>query len=969
MIKIAKTENGLVRGLPGNNTRITSFKGIPYAAPPVGALRWKAPSPHDNWDGIYDAFSFGPIPVQDPPGIGDGIYDKEWHVDADIPMDEDCLYLNIWTPACSDTENLPVLVWFFGGAFQWGYTNEMEFNGENIAKRGVVVVSVNYRLGAIGFLAHPELTKENPDAPTNFGLLDQQYGLMWTKRNIKAFGGNPDRITIAGQSAGGGSVLSQLGCKKNFGVISGAVIMSGMIRNPFLSDDIITPVSLERSEQKGIEFFEYLGVKTIDEARKLDATFIREKYAEFRNRFGFMDPRGFIAPCVDGVFLEDEPYKLLCEGKSVPVPIISGNTKDEFPSVVFAKDEEEYKASIRKTFGDKTDEFLSFPEAKVRTSMGFCPFNSIEYSVKGAFSKNEQIPCYYYRFDTDIPGDDHPGTFHSVDLWFFFETLAGSWRPFVGRHYDLARQMCDYLTNFIKTGNPNGIGRDGIPLPEWNAFTVAYGDEMEFTSFGAVPKRNTNSFTEFMTRHMGGKRQAFNPYLPSWEYVPDGEPYVFGDRVYVYGSHDYSKGHAFCLGDYVCWSAPVDNLADWKYEGVIYTRTQDPINARNNMCLYAPDVTIGPDGRYYLFYVLDKTSAVSVAVCDRPNGKFEFYGHVHYADGTLLGEREGDEPQFDPGVMTIDGKTYLFTGFAGPGDKSRHGAMLTVLDEDMLTIVKAPEIKVPGCMYSEGTGFEGHAFFEAPSIRERNGKFYFVYSSQVMHELCYAVSDTIDGEYKYGGVIISNADLGIDSYKKADMPTAYGANNHGSIIEINGEWYIFYHRQTNNTWYSRQVCAERISFNDDGSIVQAELTSCGLNGGPLKGEGEYPGYIVCNMFNEHESPYIGENTQPKVVQEGKDDDRFLGYIANITNKTTLGFKYFDIKNLSKIKFNVRGYGCGYFEIRDSIDGPVLGKSEEIQFATIWEEYFADVNIEPGTKALYFTFVGGGDVSLKSFVLI
>ena len=964
MLKVVKTETGLVRGLPGNNTRITSFKGIPFAAPPVGENRWKAPQPAASWDGVRDCYTFGPIPMQDTPGIGGGIYDKEWHVDTEVPIGEDCLYLNIWTPANADTDRLPVLVWYFGGGFQWGYTNEMEFNGENLAKRGIVVVSVNYRLGAFGFIAHPEITKEGgPGKCANFGTLDQQAGLFWVKRNIAAFGGDPEKITIAGQSAGGGSVMNQLACKENEGVIKGALIMSGMIRNPFMRRDaILQPLTLADVEKKGESFFEFLGVKTLEEARKIDAETIRDKYAEFRNK------AGFFAPCIDGTFLTDDPYSLMLDGRSLRVPMMSGNTADEFPSSVNAKDENEYKEIAKEIFGDKADKFLSFPEANVRTPLGFGNFSSIEYTVKGAFSRNDDLPCYYYRFDTDIPGEDHPGTFHSVDLWFFFETLAGSWRPFVGRHYDLARQICDYFANFIKTGDPNGIGRDGEPLPVWHPFTVAHRDEMVFTSFGSKPVVNDNPFTEFMTAFMGGKRQAFNPYLPSWEYVPDGEPYVFGDRVYVYGSHDFSKGQVFCLGDYVGWSAPVDNLADWRYEGVIYKRDADPYNGNNEMCLYAPDVTVGPDGRYYLYYVLDRVNVVSVCVCDEPTGEDKFLGYVHYPDGTKLGEKEGDEPQFDPGVMTIGDETYLFTGFAGHNDASRHGAMLTVLDKDMMTVKKAPRFVAPGDVYEKGTGFEGHAFFEAPSIRERNGKYYFVYSSSPMHELCYAMSDTIDGEYKYGGVIVSNADIGIDSYKPADKPTAYGANNHGSIVEINGEWYIFYHRQTNGTWFSRQVCAEKINFTEDGHIIQAEITSAGLNGGPLKGHGEYPAYIVCNMFNDHESMYVGGETQPRVVQDGRDGDRLKGYIDNITDNTTVGFKYFELKGLKSISFDLRGYFHGNIEFRTSLDGDPIAVSPRFESSSKWERHTMDVSIPDGVYALYFTYKGDGNVRMKSFIL-
>src|SRR5690554_1457223 len=167
------------------------------------------------------------------------------------------------------------------------------------------------------------------------------------------------------------------------------------------------------------------------------------------------------------------------------------------------------------------------------------------------------------------------------------------------------------------------------------------------------------------------KKQAFNPYLPSWEYVPDGEPYVFGDRVYVYGSHDRFRGHAYCLNDYVCWSAPVDDLGNWRYEGVIYRKTDEPEYAGRKGCLFAPDVTRGPDGRYYLYYVLSTMNVVSAAVCDTPAGKYEFLGYVHYPDGTRLGERQGDQPQFDPGVLTEGDLTYLYTGFCAIGDKSR----------------------------------------------------------------------------------------------------------------------------------------------------------------------------------------------------------------------------------------------------------------------------------------------------------
>lgn len=457
--------------------------------------------------------------------------------------------------------------------------------------------------------------------------------------------------------------------------------------------------------------------------------------------------------------------------------------------------------------------------------------------------------------------------------------------------------------------------------------------------------------------------QALNPYLPSWEYIPDGEPYVFGDRVYVYGSHDRFRGSVFCLNDYVCWSAPVDNLGDWRYEGIIYRKTQDPLNMDGHMCLYAPDVTVGPDGRYYLYYVLDKVSVVSVAVCDTPAGAYQFYGYVRYLDGIRLGERPGDEPQFDPGVMTEGNRTYLYTGFCSRGDKNRRGAMCSVLDRDMLTVLEPPATVVPSDSYSQGSGFEGHEFFEASSIRKRGGLYYFIYSSIVMHELCYAVSEKPDSGFVYGGVIVSNRDIHIDSYKPAERPMAPGGNNHGSIVEIGGRWYIFYHRHTNGTSFSRQGCMEKIIFAEDGSIPQVEMTSCGGSRGPLAGSGEYSAAIACNLFCRDASC----RDLPRITQEGRDGDEEEGYIENLQDGGGAGFKYFDCQGVKRVSVRVRGYGKGVFQVRLAWDGQALG-GIPVDFANVWTEYSADISIPDGVHALYFTFAGQGNISFKGFGL-
>jgi hypothetical protein len=469
------------------------------------------------------------------------------------------------------------------------------------------------------------------------------------------------------------------------------------------------------------------------------------------------------------------------------------------------------------------------------------------------------------------------------------------------------------------------------------------------------------------------KKQGFNPYLPSWEYIPDGEPYVFDGRVYVYGSHDRFNGHAYCLNDYVCWSAPVEDLADWRYEGVIYRKTQDPLNPDATMCLYAPDVTKGPDGRYYLFYVLDKVSIVSVAVCDTPAGAYQFHGYVRDAQGRRLGERPGDEPQFDPGVLTEGDRTYLYTGFCLPGDNTRHGAMATTLGPDMLTIVEEPVFVAPSRSYSAGTGFEGHEFFEAPSIRKRGDVYYFVYSSIAMHELCYATSRNPREGFTYRGVIVSNNDMHIDTYKPAARPMAYGGNNHGSIVEVDGQWCIFYHRHTNGTNFSRQGCMEWIRFLEDGTIPQVEITSCGPNRKPLEGRGEYPGYLACHLFARDEAFTTGAPGEwmdcrfPKVTQDGRDGDEEPGYVANLRDGAAAGFKYFTCQGTRVVSIRVRGYCKGAFEVKTSWDGPSLG-SIPVDFTNEFKAYATDIAIPDGVQALYFQYTGHGAANLASFAL-
>lgn len=468
------------------------------------------------------------------------------------------------------------------------------------------------------------------------------------------------------------------------------------------------------------------------------------------------------------------------------------------------------------------------------------------------------------------------------------------------------------------------------------------------------------------------KKQGYNPYLPSWEYIPDGEPHVYNGRVYVYGSHDRFNGYHYCQNDYVCWSAPADDLTDWRYEGVIYTRTDDPANRDGDMLLFAPDCVRGPDGRYYLYYVLDQLAIVSVAVSDTPAGRYQFYGYVHYPDGTRLGERPGDEPQFDPGVIFEDNSLYLYTGFCHPADRTRHGPMVTVLEPDMLTIRTAPVTIMPSAPYAAGTAYEGFPFFEASSIRKVDGTYYFVYSTTHCHELCYARSKSPSGPFTYGGVIVSNCDLHIDTYKPAERPMFYGGNNHGGIEQINGQWYIFYHRHTNGTNYSRQGCIERIEIRPDGTIPQVEMTSCGSNGGPLTGCGKYPAHIACNLFCNYPALTTGAPGDwmdcrfPRITQDAPDGQDGIAHIANLRDGAAAGFKYFDCKNVRRIALETRG-SSGTYEVRTQWDGAVTGEIP-VDHCNEWKTFRAEIQLPDGVNALYFTYRGQGVSNLASFTL-
>lgn len=479
-------------------------------------------------------------------------------------------------------------------------------------------------------------------------------------------------------------------------------------------------------------------------------------------------------------------------------------------------------------------------------------------------------------------------------------------------------------------------------------------------------------------------RQAFNPYMPSWEYVPDAEPHVVGDRVYVYGSHDIFNGLNFCLGDYVCWSAPVDDLGNWKYEGCIYKREQDPAAPRIRLTngLAAPDMAVGEDGRYYLYYFMGGTKMISVAVCDRPAGKYEFYGYVKYADGTPIGKK-GEPFQFDPGIFKDDdGRLYLYTGFAlasNPilldGSKpTEHGAMCFELDPgDMLTVKSGPDyIGIAGEKEAAGTPYEGHPFLEASSMRKFGDTYYFIYSSMNSHELCYATSDNPTSGFTYGGILVSIGDIGLPGISDVNHAKNYTGNTHGSLIEIKGKYYVFYHRHSNRKQSSRQAMAEEIRF-ENGKFYQAELTSCGLNGKPLDGKGTYPSYIACNLYGKKGTRFLSmikhsKKGYPYFTQDGKDREGGPDqYIANMGDGAVAGFKYFDLSDTSKIRINIKGTAAGTVLVSTQEHGKPAAKIQ-IQPSREQHGFSADFHVSGKKQALFFKFEGKGAFQFYSFEL-
>lgn len=467
-----RTEAGIVEGYPAGNQFITVFKGIPFAKPPVGDLRWKAPQPCDPWDGVYKAYKFGNIAMQPrfvSEGGGTSLAAQEFYV-RDYPMSEDCLYLNIWTPAKTGEEKLPVAVYIHGGGYETGYSYLNAYDGEGFAKRDIVLVTVAYRVNLFGFLSHPELAAEDPHGSSgNYGLMDLIAAFGWVQRNIAGFGGDPGNISLFGQSAGGGCVEYLCASPLMKGKVRHAIFQSsGGISKNGMGD----PRSREADEAIGEAFFRFIGAKSAAEARAMDADYLEEKYKEFKNTefYGMI-----FTPGVDGYVLPEDPADYFRSGRHDDIEYMLGCTKDEMRRFgAPAPSCEQLKKAAADQYGEKAEAYLSRiraddPEALQPQFED--PFGNYFLAADLAFCENQndlgRKPAYLYYFTYVPPGAEAMGAHHSVEHHYVFQTLVRSRRPYTGFDFDLSNELADYWANFIKTGNPNPEGSD-----TWKPYTA-----------------------------------------------------------------------------------------------------------------------------------------------------------------------------------------------------------------------------------------------------------------------------------------------------------------------------------------------------------------------------------------------------------------------------------------------------------------------------------------------------------------
>jgi para-nitrobenzyl esterase len=455
--EIVSTRSGKASGTTSSDGAVRSFKGIPFAAPPVGELRWKAPQPVASWDGVRPCTAFGPSPMQRKPAPF-SMWSREFLI-PDEPISEDCLYLNVWTGAKNTQAKLPVLVWIYGGGFSSGGSGVPIYDGEAMARKGILFVSTNYRVGIFGFFAHPELTKESGhNASGNYGLMDQVAALKWVNENIAAFGGDPANVTIAGQSAGSMSVSCLMATPLAKGLFERAIGESGANFDRNQS-------SLEQAEKAGLEAAKSLNASTLAD--------LRSKPAE-----ELMKARGTRGPIIDGYVLPDQVADIFSAVKQNQADLLTGWNEQEDLLFGPTRSAEQYKRQIKEQYGEKAAMFLSFypasdDEEATRSQLNASRdmiFGAQNYTWANVQAKQAKASVYVYRFKRKVPGTGQYakyGAFHTGEVPYAYDNLKFVDRPWEPIDRELATTMSDYWVNFIKRGDPNG--KD---LPKWPAYDL-----------------------------------------------------------------------------------------------------------------------------------------------------------------------------------------------------------------------------------------------------------------------------------------------------------------------------------------------------------------------------------------------------------------------------------------------------------------------------------------------------------------